>query len=509
MNTDIDYINRQIIPRWYAYDIAYKMGEIQSDQLTSPPKIIDKYSYKIKEFEWLKYKELPYANELVGTALILSDFDNPSVSRASEFILKNRKNSSKIAIEIAEKILNPVLNKDDFDVLKIIGHQKDWIRGKIALLKSYVRSYPINPIPWVDLGFYYATIGQNKQAEYCITVALNLGADNRFILRSVSRFFLHMEQPEKALHLLQNASLTNIDPWLVASEISISQAFENKTKRIKMARSMIERSTASPRDLAELSGTIGTLEYNNGSGRQAKKLFKIALIDPNENTLAQAEWIAPKMGVVFERKEANIPALFEANARMNYRNGKYEESLKASKKWFKFQRYSSQPVVFGSYIASVCLQNDDEAIRLIEEGMVSSPQDYLLRNNYAFSLASVNKVQEALKAVKSIKRGSLNYRERATLLATFGLISFRNNDIDKGRKLYKESIDEFKKIRREDGMALAYLFWSREESRINSDLTSTLLEKSKNLSKKLEMNEIKQYVKIIEEQEKGKLAKIS
>ena len=500
MSTDFDYQNRQIIPRWYPYNIACLTSAVYSNKTTSSPKIFTKNSYRKKKLEWLENRTLPYAIDFVGTALLANDYDNPAVWEASEFILKNSNETSKIALEIAEKMLRPSNHRRDPSLKEIILNQ---IYLHISHLKGYVREYPINSIPWADMAFYYSVLGQKHQAKRCMSVALFLGAENRFILRSAARCFLHIGEPDRALYVLRKARLARQDPWVIASEISIAEASHLKPKRIREGRSIIKRGMQSPRDLAELYGTMGTLEFNSGSSRKAKRFFKNALIDPNENTITQAEWIAPKMGTTYERKNVKTPTLFEANARMNLKNGNYRKAIEAAWKWLEYQPYSSRPSVFGSYAASVCMQDEHEAIRIIEAGRIASPNDFLLINNYAFCLASINKVDKAIEIIRSINVKSLSESYKGVYLATCGLISFRIGNRDEGRTFYKKAAKIFQRIDRKAGLALAYLFWGREEARLNLPTSSSLLAQAKKLARKSGVNEVLQYVELIEKQTRG------
>lgn len=495
MNNDFDYQNRQVIPRWYPYNIACLTSEVYSNKITSAPKIFTRNSYRKKELEWLENRTLPYAIDLVGTALIADDYKNPAACEASEFILKNSNETSRIAVEIAEKMLKPSNYRRGPALREIILNQ---IYLHISHLKGYVREYPINSIPWADMAFYYSVLGQKQQAKHCMSVALSLGAENRFILRSASRCFLHIGEPDRALYVLRKTRLARQDPWVIASEISIAEVSDLTSKRIREGRDIIKRGIQSPRDLAELLGTMGTLEFNSGSSKKAKRLFKNALIDPNENTTTQAEWIAPKMGTTFERANDKIPALFEANARMSLRHGNYKNATRAAWKWLEYQPYSSRPAVFGSYAASIGMQDEHEAIRIIEAGRIASPNDFLLINNYAFSLASINKVDKAIEIIRSINVKSLSESYKGVYLATCGLLSFRIGNRDEGRTLYKKAVRIFQRIGRKAGLALAYLFWGREEARLNLPESSSLLAQAKNLARESGLNEVLQYVELIE-----------
>lgn len=501
MSLNIDYKNRQIIPRWHIYNIFQYLEEISSVKSSYHPGQFQNFSYKKKEKDWNLNKKVIYAIDFVGTALILNDFNNENAIDAAKFILNNKNKTSKIAVEITVLFLENSGKLIRNNEVPLIPNKINFFQKQISQLKNLVRNYPINPIIWIDLAFYYTNLNQKKKAEQCINVALALNRENRFILRSAARFFLHInEQPDKALYYLRKSELSKQDPWLIASEISISEAFKIKSKRLKEGKNIILNSDLSLKDLSELAGSIGTLEFNHGSRKKAKKLFNTALINPNENTVAQAEWIAFKHGISIERQEYNIPYLFETDSWINFKKGNYQKALEFTYQWLMYQPFSSRPATFGSYIASVGMQNDKEAIKIIEEARISSPNDFLLNNNYAFSLANLNRVNDAIEILKLIDFNLLEADEKAIIYATKGLINFRIGKMEQGRAFYKEAIKIFQKLRLDQSLARVYLFLGREEALIKSDNKKVYLEKAKDLAKKYEMIEILDYINKIEKE---------
>lgn len=64
----------------------------------------------------------------------------------------------------------------------------------------------------------------------------------------------------------------------------------------------------------ELTSAIATLELENGKHRSSKKLFNLSLDCPNENSLAQAQWVSRVLPGVDRSRPANpIPRAFEAD----------------------------------------------------------------------------------------------------------------------------------------------------------------------------------------------------
>lgn len=481
---------RQIIPRWHDFRTASALGEAGALFAQSSPILFTRASYKEKEIAWLNSGGLLYAIDFVGTALILQDYDNESGQKAARFIQEKKSETSSLAVEISHLFLlrsveeSPLMNNTH-------ALERLEVHTKIAYLKQKVREYPINAIAWTDLSLLYSTIGQLSRAERCMRIASELAPENRFVLRSGARFHTQFEQPDEALYYLRRSQLSRQDPWLVASEISISEAFGQKSRLLKYGIRMLQRSKFSPHDLAELAGTVGTLEFYNGATKKAKKLLRFSLTDPNENTVAQTVWISPKIGFHVGLGSLDVLGLYEAHARMHFQNGRYRDALKLSWEWLHFQPFNADPGAHGSYVALVALRDEKEAIKIVEKARVSCPEDTVLINNHACALAVLNEPEKALEEFKQIDHRKLTGNERQAHKATGGLIMFRHGNSRQGQKLYKAATEGLEKGKDFYRASIAYAFWAREESLIgNTAESAALLEKAFSLAKSVGSDEI-------------------
>jgi len=488
MSRIYDDSNRQIMPRWYPFITACAMGDIHPENEIQKPKIETPISFENKKSDWQQNQTVPTAIDLVGTALILGRLADVDAIQAATFLRNNSKIVSSLGIQLA----NLFLSEREDSSLDILGtKRKDQeIYVEIARLKQLVHQYPRNAIIWCDLAFLYSLLGQKLQAENHINIAISLAGENRFVLRSAARCFLFLEQPERALFHLRRSKLIKIDPWVLSTEISISEGIERKSNFVKTARKLVRDSNFSPWSLNELTGTLGTLEARHGEIRKSKKLMRQALLDPNENTFAQSVWLARKLGQELMRPNEDILAAYEANARFHLHEYEFRQSLEASKKWSEFQPFSSKPVIFASYVASVCLQDDLEAIRIIETASNASSNSFLVKNNYAFALASQNRLVEAERVVAQINEANLDQEESYILSATRGLIQFRSGNIEDARRLYQDAISAFKKKNDFRSATIATFFWAREESIIQSILYEKVFRDATNMIRKHDVREL-------------------
>lgn len=496
MSEIFDDSNRQIMPRWYPFNTAISLGDIDDVSQSGHVNKWKNEEFENKIFEWRKKKTLACAIDLVGTSLIVGGSAGSDEKEAAKFILNGPHNTSLLSTEIANAFN---LGYRQPGKLEIQTNIEDCDHGSnISKLKKLLKEYPRSAIYWADKSFYYALLGQKKKSESSMDIAISMGLNNRFILRCASRCFLHLDKPEKALFYLRKSDLSRFDPWIVSAEVAISEGIKQKSMLVKTGRKLINNSNLTPWSTNELAATLSTIEASYGSQRKSKKLMMMALVEPNENTVAQAEWLSNVKGLEVARPKKEITALFEADAMLNFRNGEFAESLKFAKRWFNFQPFSSRPAILASYIASICLKNDKEAVEIIESARASCHDSFLLRNNLVFSLASLDRLDEAQNILDQNDFRELDEMSTYVNLATCGLVQFRKKNLEEGRNLYKQAISGFTKLRYKRGVAMATLFLAREEALLGSKAQFVLLKEAISLARKGNMKEVLLYAESLE-----------
>ena len=494
MSETFDDTNRQVIPRCLDYSTACGLGLLRIIKKQEQAQETEVLSSRTKQ-EWQNSPSLATAVDLVAEALIVKKFESGEAIKAAHYILREAPASSRLIRELANHFLEqPSLGK--IEINPITG--RDFGRKYVAPLRKSVRVHPINPIAWSDLALSYAILGRVEKARLAMKVALSLGRSNRFILRSAARCFMHMGEPDRAVTILNRSGLCPFDPWIASAEIAISESMGLKSKSIRNAKSLIKDDNLSHFSRSELAVGMGTIEMKNGSASRAKMLMRQALRDPTENALAQVEWVATRLGANISnivQLGERVPASFEAQARHFFIKKQFEDSLKASKMWGRFQQLSSQPIIFSSFIASVCLDDDAEAIRIIESAMPAHKNVPLLTNNYACSLARRGEVPAAAKALQKVNFRDLSEREKFTFCATQGLISFRSGDVEQGRKLYSTAVCEFEQFNNPRSAAIATYFWAIEEKRIGSPQATSRVKDAKSRIERFNVFELEDLAK--------------
>ena len=466
--------DRQVVPRWRSFVSTIRHGEVSPlrSHLSSP--FTDEMVAATQE-DWKQKPGVAVAADFVSVALTLG---RREVARdAAEFILANAE-ELPLAKSVAASYLS---NEDPFTNDRKQDLPPPFVptelRSEIHAVRHRLHLHPQNPILWANLARLYTSLGVQEKATRAIEVAVALAKDNRFILRAASRLYLHQGDPSKAHATLIGASRIKNDPWILSAEIATAAA-DNKTSHfVKTARKLIESGEHSLFHLSELASALGTLEAKSGNLKSARRLIKLSLECPTENSRAQAAWLARNVGG-FEQTPSPETGSFEANAWSAEQREDWKKALDEADKWRNDQPFSSRPAIFGSYVASI-IEDFDRAVTFAQNGLLSNPDDFTLYNNLAFSLAQQGRIEEAAKALQNIDGSSLNKRKQLVLQATKGFIAFRSGDPETGRSLYYSAI-AMAQLLRDPKEFVAKAFLAVEEIRIGGPFAEQLREEVTN-----------------------------
>jgi tetratricopeptide (TPR) repeat protein len=491
MKSDIEYTNRQIIPRWLPF-LKASLVNVKSTFNKKKPNNIEEMNLRDAENEWEENKTISFAMNLVASYHILGIESTARYKDAVQFIIDNNE---KIHGNIFfEEVLGIQDNSDQccIDEENHLDEHQNIHKSRII-----VRRNPNDALGWIDLAFFYVLEGNIEKAEKCVKIALSINNENYHIIRSAARFYVYRNNPEKALDIIRRSKSIGSNPLLLSSEISISEAFDLKSKTIKSARIMIADDNVQKRQLSELNATLATLEFNGGSIKKGKGLLQNALIMPNENTLAQAQYLIRKFDGNLDVSTFSVPCKYEADSWNNYRLMDFKKAVEQSERWFYYQPFSSRPAILYSYLQSLLFENYHEAIRLLDSAIKLSPNNFTVLNNKAVALIKINRIEDANKIISKLTHlGNLSENDKAVLIATTGLYMYRVNDIYQGRQKYKEAIDIFKKNKGTNQECIAYYYWYKEEELIKGDEKEKLFNIAKELADKYSYSDIQYKLRI-------------
>jgi tetratricopeptide (TPR) repeat protein len=285
-----------------------------------------------------------------------------------------------------------------------------------------------------------------------MSIALHIAPSNRFVLRSATRLYIHVEKPEKALFFLRRSEVTKHDPWLLSAHIATSAIMERHSPLIKNGMGVLQSRHFTDFDKTELASSIGTLELKNGSFKKAKTFIDQSLVKPNDNSLAQLEWLSQEDNRFILPPSAfrNVANPFEALALDFFNKGLWNDAFKSTLNWYLDLPYSKRPVILGSYIACGMKQDYEAAITLCEVGLRSNPGDAEILNNIVYAYAKLDKINEAGNYLKQflnlVKNGQLDNENRVSFQATLGLVLFRSGDVEQAKNHYKNAIMNAEKM---------------------------------------------------------------
>ena len=468
MSTILDDPVRRTVPRWRFWEDAVQLGDVDSAHEARKPKKPNLDGLERAKSDWETHQTLPFAGDFLGVAYALGQ---GSLAKDAADFIRNIPIKSKAATDLANKILfeeeqgssspsePPILQRED-------RHKR------IADLKNLLSRFPRHPIAYMDLAREYVALGQGRSAKKPVMMALALAPNNRFILRSASRFFLHRRDdpdndidPEQAHDILRKSERVKVDPWILAAEIAVASAVGRTSRLVKVGRNLVNSENLSPSHISELASALATLELTAGKIREGKRLLRRALEKPTENVLAQAGWLGRQIGDLLEINSINweIPGAYEYRAWANIINKNWVDSLKAAELWQRDEPFSKRSAVFGSWVALTSVDDFKKAEALARQGLIMHSKDFFLLNNVAVALAYMGKVVEADREFEKINKEEANGVYKSTYLATKGLIKFRYGLVEDGRRLYREAVDEAKKRNNLQIANWALLHFAREE----------------------------------------------
>lgn len=467
MATLFDPKERRVLPNLRSFTLTANLGELNDWQESR-----DHHSrtLSIEDYllTWEQNKTIAIAGDLLSAAFVNRFTDNQKIKEAALFVLSNKGESTNTLLNFAENIINPPTEtSEEKGTLKSLEKsiETNNIGNSIREVKNRLSQYPYNPILYVELSRLYSILAHKEKSLHNMSIALHLAPNNRYVLRAASRLYTHFGLVDYIHHIIKNSDIVQQDPWITSTEIALATIMNKSSRLIKKGLQMIKSGKYSPFSLTELSASIGTLEFFHGNNRKTKSFLKIALRSPNDNSLAQVEWIANKINLFdFNPSNFDIENKYEALTIDDYHNSEWKSALKNSVAWFCDLPFSKQPVIFGSHIAGDILNKPKIARKLLLAGLVSHPNDAQIINNLMYSFALENKLDEAESHMKRLRYCSdIPASSKICLTGTFGLISFRKGDQDEGRRLYLEAIEASNSQRNNHLKRLAELNYAREE----------------------------------------------
>lgn len=481
--------DRRLIPRWRSSSVTICTGELDSVRRLIPNEKPSKFLSE-KIVNWNIRPSIEEAAELVTGALVEGQADLGM--EAARYLL-SQKNAAPVIRELARRL---VTNASKGDVgcseQAILKTGPEDPKQLIRALRRRLHHFPRNGLLWVDLSRAYTILGLQEQAVRAMDAAISLLPGNRFVLRSAARLYVHIDDPDRAHHLLQRNERTQNDPWLAAAEIAVAMVAERSSRLVKTARNLLKIHEQTPLHITELAGSLATLELRDGSLPNARRLFKQSLLQPTENSVAQATWASRIVtNLPLTAQTLKTPLSFEARALNDYRAQNWKGVIKHCEEWLRDEPFSARPAELGSYVAAEALEDFRLSEKLARLGLNANPNDQMLLNNVAFALAKQDLISDARRVFTNISRPGSSPAIESTLLATEGLIRFREGDRVVGRVLYLQSMNHAKANQLQNLRAFAAINLAREETLARTDQVDAAIASAAEESKKSDSEEVR------------------
>lgn len=471
MGDYVDDTRRLVIPRWRPFRESAALGQLSAairERSPGFPKVDPREIEELKS-DWREHRSPVHAANLLDAALMAGD--TSMGSEVAEWLLANGGVSSH-STSLAKALLSPTSPSGDI-VPGALSSESRFAR--IAAYRRQLRRYPEDPLLWVDLAREYSALGQIGPARKALEVAIALAPNNRFVLRSASRFFVHTNDADNAHGILVRSPATAVDPWLMSAEIAAAEASGRRSRLVKAGSQLIESARLGPMHTSELASAVGTLELKAGNRRKVRKLFDHALVEPTENTVAQAAWVARHMtGFEVPVSSLAVPRAYEARTWAAVQASDYAGAIALAWDWLHDEPFATRPALFGAWVATNAIGDYAEAIRFAKASMVPNPAEPRVIAELIYCHASLDALDVAealLPRLEKLIEEDATLRGKpewaVVLEADRGLLEFRRGNFIAGAAHYERALEIARRDKLSVHYASAFLNYLRERVRAN------------------------------------------
>src|ERR1019366_2595141 len=229
------------------------LGEL--DTRDKPPTLWDDAGLSLaeKEADWNASHTVWHAADFVAAFFVLGQPER--ALNAADFLL-HKRNVPSPALALANRIAHRA--SDQIEIPEVQNLEGEALYREIHALKNRSVREPRNAIVWVDLARAYTLAGETELGRRAMTVACSISPDNRFVLRSAARLFVHQHDALHAHRLLTTSIATPHDPWLLAAEIGVASTAGMSSVFTRPGRGMLGSAQHSPLSLTELSSALAS-----------------------------------------------------------------------------------------------------------------------------------------------------------------------------------------------------------------------------------------------------------
>lgn len=471
---------RLLIPRWRPLQITLQANELAESKSSGKveTRALDLARTQEKLAAWKHNPNVVSAGELVQTALV--EAKECKALYAARYLLSGTSSPTPLLRMLAETTLG---RNTGFQ--ERMNFRTSDAKQKKKLWRQRTRSYPTNSLAWVELSLHEVISGKKKAAERAMLVALQLAPNNRHVLRSASRLFLHLGDPERAYDVVTKSEAVRTDPWLMAAELSLAELAARHPRFVRAARDVIADGGLLPRQITELAGSLASMDLFANHRSRARRYFSKSMIDPTGSALAQAEWASSILGanLVDESRLNQVDESNEARVFHLLREERLKRVPDLCVQWLTEEPYAIRPHEIASIVTSM-VGNHKKTLELTSNALELHPESNVILNNHAFALAHMGELDQArqvLRKVSSTDNGLMSLVTEANL----GLVAMRQKDSETGHRHYKKAIRGFRKMGSERSVNVASIYFAREAALAGAKDAHELMERAREAISKL------------------------
>lgn len=465
MQNDGSNLKRRMVPRWrsLAQTPAHELRSTGNGEKNAAIAPALTAAFK----RWQTSQSMVQAAELLDIAVVASD-KTIAIEAARSILAKPDATRSSI-VEAA----NLYLKGREAESFQPTFEEKipaPPTRDKIHRAKLRMVESPRDGLTATELSRLYALAGQRRKAKEWMRRALKLAPENRYVLRSATRLFTHLDSPDEAMEAIWRSDAVRHDPWIQAAEVAVADQLEKTPKWAGKARKSVSDGAVGI-SRSELAMGLAALELKSGAKlRAVKKLANASLSNPTESTVAQALWLRESGAVSLDVSPHYAMAMANEAAALRAREaGDHREAIRQAEAWSVDQPFSPRPFMLASTAANVFLNMPDIAEVHCQRGLLYHPDNPSLLNGLIVSMARQGRLEPAEELLPKLHSTIAHDLEmEAYYHAACGLIQFQKRNFEQGRSEYLQSIHSA----RQNGLnwlaVNAMLYWIEQEALSNS-----------------------------------------
>jgi hypothetical protein len=451
---------RRDVPRFRSPSSGLLLGELdgplESNQIESLRNLVD---FEGKVTRWQRSRDRATAEEVIEAALLLG---SPEEGNDAAAFIVSEVGDPEVRL-LAETVLARPSGPHSRLALKDQGPDGPDVAVSIAKIRSRLKSDHHDVLAWLELGRLRLIFGQRDSARRALAVAHDLAPNSVLIARSVASGLVALGEPDVAHKILRTARSDGKNPLLLASEIATAALAGEKGPARKDAARVLSDDRFSLRTRSELAAELLTEAVVSSKSKAERRGIERLMTDPNENALAQVEWLTTDDKGLLSTRTLEAGAS-EALAYRLFTRGDLAGALLAAQGWLDDQPFSPDACCMVSSLLSTHEANFEASLAVARRGLRVQPAHPLLLAGEAYFLVETGQLREAAKVIRDVHaKKSLDRISEVALVATEGLLAFRSGSLDLGRAKYARAIHLAKTRNHPEQVQLARVMWAREE----------------------------------------------